>query len=70
MNRDCIHGQLARSCELCGFQATIVVLESERDEALAIIERAKVMTVKAKNLSWDNKQRLLDELLALLNGEA
>ena len=39
MSRDCEHGQLARSCQICE-------LTRERDEALALVERV------APFLSW------------------
>ena len=40
MSRDCVHGSLARSCELCDLQTEIVRLKAEvvRDHSLCIGE--------------------------------
>lgn len=37
MTRDCEHGQLARSCEVCQLTAALAAAERERDEARGLL---------------------------------
>ena len=40
--RDCKHGQLARSCEICGLEAENAQLKESRDEYSEAVERLSV----------------------------
>lgn len=40
-NRDCEHGQLARSCDVCERDERIRELQTERDALVAYVERLK-----------------------------
>ena len=52
--RDCKHGQLARSCEICGLEAENAQLKESRDEYSEAVERLSV-----------NREEMLKDRVAL-----
>jgi len=59
--RDCIHGQLARSCEICDLTAQLSAVTAERDSLQTLVSegnlraeslRAEILRIEAERDEW------------------
>lgn len=57
--RDCKHGQLARSCEICGLETERDALAARVTELEAALEEAERLLAEAK--AWCQKVSGMDE---------
>jgi len=68
--RDCQHGRLARSCEICELEAELAIAEDLREKMASILTRSvNAIRGEPETLhlhSWHDLPELIDKLLAEL----
>jgi len=52
MERDCEHGQLARSCNICDLERDLKLVTEQRDELLAALEKCRDMVGHPDNIAF------------------
>ena len=54
MSRDCEHGQLARSCNICDLERELKAVTQQRDKLLAALEQCRDMVGHPDNVDFIN----------------
>lgn len=54
MSRDCEHGQLARSCNICDLERELKAVTQQRDKLLAALEQCRDMVGHPDNVAFIN----------------
>ena len=54
MSRDCEHGQLARSCNICDLERDLKLVTEQRDKLLATLEQCRDMVGHPDNIAFIN----------------
>jgi len=54
MSRDCEHGQLARSCNICDLERELKAVTQQRDRLLAALEKCRDMVGHPDNIAFIN----------------
>lgn len=54
MSRDCEHGQLARSCNICDLERELKAVTQQRDRLLAALEKCRDMVGHPDNVAFIN----------------
>ena len=54
MSRDCEHGQLARSCNICDLERELKAVTQQRDKLLVALEQCRDMVGHPDNVDFIN----------------
>jgi hypothetical protein len=64
MERDCEHGQLARSCNICDLERDLKLVTEQRDKLLAALEKCRDMVGHPDNIAF------IDAAIADVKGQS